>query len=151
MTFAERTFLNPEWLFSVVVMGLVIGLVVLYASRWLDTAVARVRHRRATSTTRKRDLRDRYIAGVQANPSRLLWISAQAQSRRLRVVHNWIAASMLGLLALALGHGVVPLPDAFAQRLFTWTTVLVMFLVLVGSAKEADQATLLERRRSGYG
>jgi hypothetical protein len=45
VTFAERTFLNPEWLFSVVVMGLVVGLAVLYASRWFDTAVARVRHR----------------------------------------------------------------------------------------------------------
>jgi hypothetical protein len=144
LTFAERTFLNPEWWFSVVVRGLVVGLVVLYASRWLDTAVARVRHRRATSTARKRDLRDRYIAGVRANPSRLLWISAQAQSRRLRVVHAWIFASLLGLLALALSLGVVPLPDAFGQRLFTWALVLVMSLVLVGSAKEADQATLLE-------
>ena len=53
-------------------------------------------------------------------------------------------ASLLGLLALALSLGVVPLPDAFGQRLFTWALVLVMSLVLVGSAKEADQATLLE-------
>lgn len=86
---------NPEWWFSVVVVGLVVGVIAAYAKDWLSAVLGRVSHT-------FRDFADRQIAKESEHIELLLAVPSLLTIEYIRSCIEFAGAVLLLALALVM-------------------------------------------------